>query len=449
MKKSGLILVLLIIVLIPLGWFVYIKFEGTNPELTLQPEVSYLGKETKLSLRLRDKNSGLRKVTVKLKQESKEAVALEKDFPLAGFISGGKVKDETIDFTIDPTALGIGNGKASLTVTVWDYSYREWFHGNKTVKTKDIVVDTLPPVISVLTNTQYLNQGGSGIVCYTSSEKPARGGVQVGETLYPSCVLDSSKNLYVSLFPLPVDTADVRLKLVVADEAGNSASSTFFYQIARKQFRADQLALGDDFVRLIGSRFQDRYPDLGGNALLVMQKVNKEMREQNDAQIREICTQSSPEKLWNGVFMPLPNGATRARFADARTYLYNGKEVGTSVHYGLDFASLANSPVPAANSGRVVWAEPLGIYGNAVIIDHGMGLFSLYGHLSTFKVKKGDSIAKGQEVGLTGFTGYAGGDHLHLGTYVWGVPVNPVEWLDPSWVEKKVEQPMQKARQFK
>ena len=109
------------------------------------------------------------------------------------------------------------------------------------------------------------------------------------------------------------------------------------------------------------------------------------------------------------------------------------------VHLGVDLASFVNSPIPAANNGVVVLAEPLGIYGNAVIIDHGMGIFSMYGHLSRIDVKGGERVEKGKPIGVTGTTGLAGGDHLHYSVLVDGYFVNPVEWWDPHWLRDQVE----------
>ena len=97
-----------------------------------------------------------------------------------------------------------------------------------------------------------------------------------------------------------------------------------------------------------------------------------------------------------------------------------------------------NYPVEAANGGTIAFAGDLGIYGNAVIIDHGLGLFSLYGHLSAIDVKVGDTVAKRQIIGKTGETGLAAGDHLHYGVYLDGIAILPVEWWDQKWIDDNV-----------
>jgi murein DD-endopeptidase MepM/ murein hydrolase activator NlpD len=119
-------------------------------------------------------------------------------------------------------------------------------------------------------------------------------------------------------------------------------------------------------------------------------------------------------------------------------YLYAGEEVDRQTHLGFDLASIAQSPVEASNSGTVVHADYLGIYGNTVIIDHGLGLFSLYGHLSSMDVTRGQQVARGDMLGRTGQTGLAAGDHLHFSMIVGGAQVTPLEWWDPKWVQEHV-----------
>ena len=115
------------------------------------------------------------------------------------------------------------------------------------------------------------------------------------------------------------------------------------------------------------------------------------------------------------------------------------------VHLGFDLASLQRAPVLASNAGVVVFADFLGIYGNCVIIDHGLGVQSLYAHLSTIGVKDGDAVTKGQELGRTGATGLAGGDHLHFTMLLQGTPVNPVEWWDQHWMQDRVLRKIKEA----
>jgi murein DD-endopeptidase MepM/ murein hydrolase activator NlpD len=174
--------------------------------------------------------------------------------------------------------------------------------------------------------------------------------------------------------------------------------------------------------------------------------VNRDLRKANYRTIAQVCRSSDKQLHWRGIFARLPNAANRARFADHRTYYYKKKEIDRQVHLGIDLASLANSPVPAANNGVVVFAEPLGIYGNTVIIDHGFRLFSMYSHLSFIAVKAGDNITKGATLGRTGSTGMAGGDHLHFSMLINDRFVNPVEWWDKKWIQNNVQSKIEQVK---
>ena len=224
-----------------------------------------------------------------------------------------------------------------------------------------------------------------------------------------------------------------------ADEAGNETRRIFPSRIIKKDFPRDTIRVSDGFLQRKVPEFQSEDPSLSDNLLEAYLTVNREWREKNHGRIREVCAESAPERLWSGPFLQMPNTENKSAFAVKRNYVYRGKIVDTQVHLGLDLASTAGAPVPAANSGTVVFAESLGIYGQTVIIDHGQGILSLYSHLSGINVSPGDSISRGATVGSSGQTGMAGGDHLHFSVLVSGEFVNPLEWLDGHWIADNVD----------
>jgi len=116
--------------------------------------------------------------------------------------------------------------------------------------------------------------------------------------------------------------------------------------------------------------------------------------------------------------------------------------VDHQTHLGFDLAGLEHMPVRASNDGVVVLAEFFGIYGNAVVVDHGCGLQTLYGHMSSLRVKPGDPVKRDQQIGISDSTGLAGGDHLHFTVLIDGIPVNPTEWWDPHWIHDRIEAKM-------
>ena len=143
------------------------------------------------------------------------------------------------------------------------------------------------------------------------------------------------------------------------------------------------------------------------------------------AEVKQLWRQSSAERLWRGPFMPPVPGTVASHFG-ARS-VFNGQ--ARSPHSGADFPSLTGAPVAAPNAGRVVLARDLYFSGNTVILDHGLGLFSLLAHLSVIGVHEGDSVAAGQELGEVGATGRVTGPHLHWGVRAGGARVDPLAVL--------------------
>jgi murein DD-endopeptidase MepM/ murein hydrolase activator NlpD len=229
----------------------------------------------------------------------------------------------------------------------------------------------------------------------------------------------------------------------------NETKVSFVDQVFEKRFRSSRIAVDDRFFSRVVPEILSHSPqvkvDDPNDLLAGFLKVNGDLRRINAEQITAMTAKSPAEILWKGPFVQLGNSQVEAAFADARTYIYNGKEVDQQTHLGFDLAVTANVPVHAANDGTIVNADWLGIYGNCVVIDHGMGVASLYGHLSSIDVKVGDSVTKGQVLGRSGMTGLAGGDHLHFTMLVGGHPVNPVEWWDPHWIQDRVERKLAEA----
>ena len=176
------------------------------------------------------------------------------------------------------------------------------------------------------------------------------------------------------------------------------------------------------------------------------QEINTRIRRENEQKIRTVVAETAQGPLFTEAFEQMPDSQVRSAFAERRSYMLDGQQVSESIHYGYDLASLAGAPIPASNAGRVLFADELGIYGNCVILDHGLGLNTLYGHLSHIDVRVGDSVEKGQTLGQSGQTGLAGGDHLHFAMLLRGVYVDPVEWWDPKWVREHALGPLAAAR---
>jgi murein DD-endopeptidase MepM/ murein hydrolase activator NlpD len=303
-------------------------------------------------------------------------------------------------------------------------------------------VRVAPPPLSVVTSPGAVAQGGSGLVVYRVGSRSVRDGVRVGDWWFPGYPLpERGPEIRFSLFGLPHDTEGVEDVLLVAvDELGNKSSITFVPRLQRRRREQEAIRLSEGFLATVVPRVLARSPGVARRDSLLASylEVNGDLRRKNAEKLRQLAGTSSPRVLWKGPFRRLSRAQVMSPFGARRTYLHEGREVDRQDHLGLDLASTRHAPVPAANHGTVAFAAYLGIYGNAVVLDHGCGLMTLYAHLSSIDVGIGDQVEPGQTLGSTGSTGLAGGDHLHLGMLVHGLPVNPVEWLDPRWVSGRI-----------
>lgn len=135
-----------------------------------------------------------------------------------------------------------------------------------------------------------------------------------------------------------------------------------------------------------------------------------------------IWVQVTPERLWSGDFVEPAVGREGSAFGLRR--IINGEE--RSPHTGRDLVADEGTPVVAVNRGRVVWTGELFFGGNSIIIDHGLGLYSMYFHLSGISVKRSDIVEKGQKIGTVGSTGRASGPHLHWGIRLLNARIDPL-----------------------
>ena len=326
---------------------------------------------------------------------------------------------------------------------------------------KDVQVRLEPPRIAVLSTHHYVNHGGSEMVVYKATPADVASGVRVGDVEYvgfPAAgagVEGADPSVKVAFFALLYDQPlNAPIVAFARDEAGNQAKATFVDNVFEKPFKKSRIEIDDKFINRVVPEILEHSPELklaapaqdSPEMLAAFLKINGDLRRINTEQIAALAAKTSPKRLWDGPFVQLGNSKVEASFADRRTYMYKGKEIDQQTHLGFDLAVTQHVPVEAAAAGTVINASWLGIYGNCVVIDHGLGVQSLYGHLMSFDVKVGDAVTRGQVVGRSDSTGLAGGDHLHFTLLVGGRMVNPVEWWDPHWMTDRVERKLKEAR---
>lgn len=426
MRKLKLLFLVLIIAALITGGYSLLR-DLSAPEITFTPADGMISAKTALTLTVSDDGTGLKSLQVTALQNGRSFELLNREYP-AG----------TAQVTEVLAGKGLQEGPLDLRIRAVDHARIRFGSGNPVERTAAFTVDNQPPQISVLTTHHNVNQGGAVVAVYTLSEEPRETGVKVGDRLFPAYRQPSGA--YVCFFALPwnLPAAAFVPKVVASDRAGNQRSAGLYYHVNAKTFPGDKINITPQFLESkIVPDFQHLFPEFSSPLELFL-KVNRDLRKENIAKVFAIGQQSAATPLWAGTFVRQPNAAVPGVFAQPRTYLHNGLIIDHQTHLGIDLASTARAPVPAANAGTVAFAEDLGIYGNCVIIDHGLGLQSLYGHLSQIDVKVGDTVTKGQIVGRTGTSGLAGGDHLHFDVLVSGQQVNPIEWWDPNWIKNNV-----------
>ena len=439
-KINPWVIALPIVLILILGtWQLIVRFEGEPPEILVTDFPSAVGSSGDFSFTVSDMKSGLRKVWVGILQNGTETVLLDKEIPRKGFLGGSDVSELPVEFSLVPKDIGLNDGEAVLRISVKDYSWRDWWHGNVAYVEQTLLVDTKPAQIEVLSNAHNVTQGGTGLIVYRLSEACPQSGVQVGDNFFPGMAGYFQDPLtYLCMFAIGYDQGtDTSLSVTASDVAGNQSKAGFYHHIQKKKFKTDTISITDGFL----DRKLPEFDVAGGGSLSPIEqflKINGEMRRENYNTIVEVTRMTDPVVYWQGPFERLPGSATRATYAEERDYTYQGKKIDHQTHLGIDLASTSNAEVPAANSGRVAFTGEIGIYGNTVIIDHGFGLFSLYSHLSSISVAEGQILDKGEILGHTGTTGMAGGDHLHFSILVHNTFVNPIEWWDGSWIENNI-----------
>jgi murein DD-endopeptidase MepM/ murein hydrolase activator NlpD len=349
--------------------------------------------------------------------------------------------------TMSGSALAtLQEGPARLLIT----ATRPVLYGLREAQTRvtyTLTVRLKKPTLSVVSTGHRLTLGGAEAILYRVTPPE---GVQVGDKFYPGFAasgagLKADASLKLAFFALLSDQdATTPMHLFARDVAGNSATAAFDYKVTVKRIARSRVTIDDRFLaRVVPAVLKDtpglNLPDgTAAERLSAFVTMNSDLRQKNAETIEKLAAGTAPEMLWKDAFKRLGRTKTESPFADHRVYVYNGKEVDRQVHLGFDLASTRTMPVTASNAGRVLYAGLLGIYGNTILIDHGMGLQSLYAHLSSMDVEAGDRVVQGETLGKSGRTGFAAGDHVHFTMLVGGRPVNPVEWWDPHWLKDRV-----------
>ncbi len=340
-----------------------------------------------------------------------------------------------------------------IVVEATDFSKWNLLNGNATAKSAKLTLDKRKPQLSIVKNSYKISKGGSALVIFKVKD----------ENLDELYILGNNdkhfkpqpfykEGYYISLLAWPVKDRTFKATVIAKDKAGNISKAYVPLYLKHKDYRLSKIKLSDKFLKGKIADLAEEFVETEGvdEKLEQFKIINEDVRAKNEKLIHEITSKVADDELLSSFkvrkMYPLKNAKVVAYFGDHRKYYYDGEFISEAYHLGLDLASNAMAEIKPQNGGEVVYSDYNGLYGNMPIINHGLGLYTLYGHCSSVKVNQGDIVTKGEAIANTGKSGYAMGDHLHFGVLVQGIEVRPQEWMDKQWIKLNITDVIKSAK---
>jgi len=441
-KKSGKKILVGLVLLAILAGAAYIytapEFERELPQIQSQNNL-FWNRTEPLKVELSD-NEGLKSFQLTLSDGVKSIIVGQGEFK-------PNTKEQTLlvkypkSKVLNPKAK-----KLTLKVLVTDKSFWNFMQGNSVEKSIDINVDYKRPNVNILANSYSITQGGSALVVFQAEDENLDTLYVEADDVQFKAQPYKKEGYYAALIAWPFNKDSFKAKIIAIDEAQNKRVVDIPFYIKNHKYKVSWIRARDKFIDGKITDLASSDPDYANidDKIDRLRAINETMRLKNEDLIHSLSKGISTELLdgWKiQKFYPLKNGQKVASYGDERHYYYKNKEneVSHSYHVGYDLASTKMADIKTSNSGKVVYASDNGIYGNMPMIDHGLGLYSLYGHCSQILVNEGDKVSAGEVIAKTGMSGLALGDHLHFGMVVQGIEVRPVEWFDAGWIRKNID----------
>ncbi len=401
---------------------------GSKPIIQVPASLTIIGQATKVPVHVQS-SRGVSELRATVAQNGVRYQAWQLASPTVD-------KDAAFTFTAgSDTTRQLQDGQAVL---ILDAKSRGTFSRSAHWE-RQVRIDTKPPSVSTDAEQHYLYRGMADAATLNVTGPYSSAGVRVGDQTFRAWPLPGGKPGFFSLFAfawnMPLGTVPV---VYAANAAGNDVTAPLTVVFPKREqpvYRQHQIQVTEQFMQKVLGELD---PNGSGSPVERFKKVNSEMRRANNKTLADLRYKTADHFLWTQTFMRQEHSAAEATFADVRSYMYQGQKIDEQVHLGYDLAVTQHVGVQASNDGVVVHAAPLGIYGNCVVVDHGYGLQTIYGHMSQIQVHAGDSVKRGQVMGLSGMTGMAGGDHIHFAMQLDGVQIDAKEWWDPHWIHDHI-----------
>jgi murein DD-endopeptidase MepM/ murein hydrolase activator NlpD len=400
----------------------------SKPSVDIPTSLTTVGQATPVTVHVHDTH-GVSKLTATLEQNGTQYQVWQTS-------DGAKGPDSTFSFNMGvKTTPQLRDGPARLIIEVTSAGL---FHSTGRLE-RDVSVVTQPPTVSSNSEQHYLYLGMADLATLNVTGSYTSAGVRVGDETFRAWPMPGGKPGLFSLFAFAWNMPAGTVPLVYASNgAGNDVTTPLTVVFPKKEqpvYTEHQIQVTDQFMQKVLGELD---PNGTGDPVARFVKINREMRKANNKTLADLRLKTEDHFLWSQPFTRQSHSQAESTFADKRSYMYHGNKIDEQVHLGYDLAVTQHVGVEASNDGRVVWAAPLGIYGNCIVVDHGYGLQTIYGHLSRIDVHEGDMVKRGQIMGLSGMTGMAGGDHVHFAMQLDGVQIDPKEWWDAHWISDHI-----------
>jgi murein DD-endopeptidase MepM/ murein hydrolase activator NlpD len=423
----------LLLIVIAVGAIAFVLLRSTTPIIDISNTTAFVGQATPITVHVHNAH-GIKKGTAVIEQNSTK-------FPVWEMNQASKSAESTWNFTAGlKTTPQLRDGKAKLVVEATSNDLR----GKTAHAEREVTVVSQPPTVSVDSEQHYLYLGMADLATFNVSGSWTQAGVKVGDQTFRAWPMPGGKSGLFSLFAFAWNMPAGTIPVVYAGNGtGSDVTSPITVQFPKKEqpkYTTHDLQVSDAFMQKVLGELD---PNGSGDPVARFVKINSEMRKANNKTLADLQYKTADHFLFSQPFTRQSNAQTEASFADLRNYIYHGQKIDQQVHLGYDLAVTQHVGVEASNDGNVVYAAPLGIYGNCIVVDHGYGLQTIYGHLSHIDVHEGDMVKRSQVMGQSGMTGMAGGDHVHFAMQLDGVQIDPKEWWDPHWIQDHIARRVQ------
>jgi len=448
-KKSPLALLLSLILIVVVVGIAYLylspAFEQNKPTIESKQSI-YWNLKSKVQIKIKD-DTGIKYYKITFKDGSKNIVLAQK-------VMDSSQKEIILD--IEPPKLDMfyKGQDTILEVEVVDNSKWNFLEGNKIIEKINVMIDTKKPIANVISNSRYIQRGGSGVVIVKVQDDNLEDAyISFNDTKKFKLIPFYKENYYIALIAWPMDISTFsRVNLMVIDKAENKTITKVPFYIQKKIVKQDNIKLTEKFIKNVSANvLEQSFEPIPEDMKEIFVYSNTVLRDKNIQTIEQSVSKNASidrvDSFDINAFKRLRGSKTVAGYGDKRHYYLNGEKINEAWHLGIDWASVKKAPVRTSNEGKVIFKNYLGLYGNTIIIDHGMGLSTLYAHTSSQHVEVGENISKHKKIANTGSTGAVFGDHLHFGVLIQGVEVNPIEWMDNNWIKVRITDVIEKAKQ--